>query len=168
MRKDLSKVITDTYRRGRPEARAIAGSRRKYRNRLDPDGEGGLKRIGMHGDILSYVDRKEFGDHISPLKRYLKRQVTRSWSDVHREICELADARSVVHWHLLLHLDLLVANKTVFRDGEVVLSACDGHRPVFGSTFVVYVHPDSGLLMPVVKAGSHGLSPPKSPSISRD
>ncbi len=156
MRKDMSQIITGTYRVGRADARAIIGARRKYRN-LDPDGAGGMKRIGMHGDIFAYTDRKGFDDHLGPLERYLKRQVYRAWNDVYHDICSRADHRSVIHWHLLFHVGLLVETNTVLLDGEVVLSACDRHRPIAKSTCAVYVHPVTGLLMPVAGALSPGL-----------
>jgi len=41
MRKDMSQLITGTYRVGCADARAIVGARRKYRNRLDPMGKAG-------------------------------------------------------------------------------------------------------------------------------
>jgi hypothetical protein len=151
MRKDMSKVIIDTYRYGSAVARAVVGTRRKYRNRLDADGEGGLKRIGMHGDIFLYQHRKEPGDRIGPLKRYLKRQVFRPWNDVYSEVCAVAKLDSVTQWHLRLHLVWLVEVNTVMLDGEVVLTASSHHWPVAKSSCEVYVHPVTGLLMPVLK-----------------
>lgn len=151
MRKDMSKVIIDTYRTGGAGARAIGGSRRKYRNRLDPDGEGGAARLGMRRDILVRLHLKEFGDHISPLARYLKKQAFRPWDAVQHEVLVRIDLRSTVQWHLSLHLQMLVEINTALLNGEVVLAADMNHQPVSHSNAVVYVHPVTGLLMPIEK-----------------
>lgn len=147
MRKDMSKVLVDTYRRDRHRARAITGCRRRFRNRLDPDGEAGLKRIGMSRDIFCHYDFKQFSDNISALIRYVRKQAGRPWNDVYSEVCELADDRRLIHWHLRLHLEFMVATHTVWMDGEVVLSACDGHQPITRGMYQAYVHPVTGLLM---------------------
>lgn len=147
MRKDLSKVLVDTYRRGRGMAHAIKGSRRRYRNRLDPDGEGGLMRIGMRRDIFCHYHFKQFSDNGSALIRFVRKQAGRPWNDVYHEVCQLADDRRLIHWHLRFHLDLIVATNTVWMDGQVVLSACEGHRPVSRPEYDAYVHPGTGLLV---------------------
>jgi hypothetical protein len=152
MRKDMSRVIIDTYRSGGAGARAIGGTRRKYRNRLDCDGEGGAPRLGMRRDILSNAYRKEFGDNISPLSRYLRKQVFRPWDEVQQEIFAQIDLRSTIHWHLSLHLQMLVETDTTLLDGEVVLAAAMRHRPISYSHCVVFVHPVTRLLLPIVKS----------------
>ena len=152
MRKDMSRVIIDTYRTGGAVARAIGGTRRRYRNGLDRDGEGGAPRLGMRRDILSRLDRKAFGDHISPLARYLRKQVFRPWDEVQKEIFAWIDLRSTVQWHLTLHLEMLVETNTTLLYDEVALAADMRHRPVSHSDSAVYVHPATGLLMPIVKS----------------
>ena len=155
MRKDMSKVIVETYRGGRGMARAVTGIRRKYRNKLDIDGEGGRSRIGMRRDIFIYWYFNEQSDHVSPLERYIRKQVGRPWDEVYGEVCAAADGRSVIHWHLRLHLMMYVEVDTVWLDGQVVLPAHYRWRPIAESTSDVYVHPVTRLLIPVDRRRRH-------------
>lgn len=159
MRKDMSKIILDTGRRGSAMARSVIGKRRRYRNRLDPDGEGGPKHIGMHSDIFAYCHRKEFSDRIGPLRRYLRRHASRPWNDVYREICAVAKLDSVTQWHLRLHLEMLVEVNTALLDGRVMLKNFWPNRPVTQSSCDLYVHPVSGRLLPNVRTSCHKYSP---------
>ena len=51
-----------------------------------------------------YHHRKEFSDHISPLKRWLNKQVGRPWNSIWSEICKAVDGRDVIGKHLLDHV----------------------------------------------------------------
>jgi hypothetical protein len=146
MRKDMSKVIVERPRRGRPLARSIAGSRRLYRHQMDVDGEGARTRIGMKADIRLYVHHKEFSDLIGPLKRFLHKQVGRPWDSVLSEACSAMDLRSTVQWHLWVHLSALVETHTVWLDGDVLTNTYGAYSSVeiYGRGW--YVHPVTGLL----------------------
>ena len=59
-------------------------------------------------------DRKEFGENLNPLWRYLQKQVGRNWDKVYSEICGKMDRRSAVGGHIFEHLfDYVVVAKMV-------------------------------------------------------
>lgn len=51
---------------------------------------------------------KEFGDRLSPLRRYLEAQVGRNWDDVYSEIRKVCDLRSLAGYHLMQHIKMEV------------------------------------------------------------
>jgi hypothetical protein len=154
MRKDMSKVLAGGARSGAHYARVIRGKRRLYRNRIDPDGEGGRTHLGMHDDVLTYVDRKEITKRLGPLKRYILRQIYRPWGTVFSEICQRADSRSATQWNVRYLVELLVEVNAVEIDGQVLLGAQYGHRPINSHRCVAYVDPTTKLLMPARSTGA--------------
>jgi hypothetical protein len=144
MREDMSKVLVEEPRHGRAQARAIQGCRRKRWNKLDPDAEGGPIHMGMRRDGMAW---KHFGEHLSPLYRYLRQQVDRPWSKVYGELCAGLDRRSVVQNHLFEHIGDRVALETVLVDGEVRVRSWRGTRSLAESRHEMYVHPSTGILL---------------------
>lgn len=144
MRADMSKVLVEEPRRGRSQARAIAGSRRVARNRLDPDGEGAPARLGMKGNCHR---SKAFGEHLGPLYRYLRQQVNRPWAKVYGELCAGLDRRSVVQAHLFQHISDQVEHDTVWKDEAVWVRSWRGFIPLAESRAEMYVHPHTGILL---------------------
>lgn len=142
MRADMSKVLVEEPRWGRACARAAEGSRRLERNRIDLDGEGGPARLGMKRDGC-----KHFGEHLSPLYRYLRRQVDRPWDKVWSELCATLDRRSVVQAHLFQHIHDKVATETLWRDGAVWARTWRGLQPLSECRAELYVHPRTGILL---------------------
>jgi hypothetical protein len=145
MRADMDKVLVEEPRRGRAYARAVAGARRQVRQSIDRDGESAPARLGMKGD--AHVC-KEFGEHLGPLYRYLRRQVNRPWAQVHSELCAVLDRRSVVQAHLFQHINGKVATQTFWRDGQVLVQQRGREVPLAESWDELYVHPRTGLLLP--------------------
>ena len=145
MREDMSKVLVESPRVGRGEARAHEGSRRRRRDRLDRHGEGAPQRMGMRRDA---VERKHFGEHLGPLYRYLRAQVNRSWSKVYGELCAGLDRRNVVQAHLFQHLDAKVTTDAVWLDDAVWVRTSWGLLPLAESWVELYVHPRTGILLP--------------------
>ncbi len=145
MRDDMAKVLVDSLRVGRAQARALAGSRRLQRHRLDPDGEGAAQHVGMRRDA---IDRKHFGEHLAPLYRYLHQQVNRPWAKVYSELCAGLDRRSVVQAHLFEHLESRVAIATVWRDGEILVPFWGRFDTLAESRVELFVHPRTGILLP--------------------
>ena len=144
MREDMSKVLVEEPRGGQAYARAVAGCRRRRRNALDPDGEGGPPRLGMKSEGLAY---KGFGEHLGPLYRYLRQQVDRPWDKVWSELCAGLDRRNVVQAHLFQHIDDRVARRTTLVDGEVrVHDRWSRTVPLAEARQEMYVHPRTGLL----------------------
>lgn len=145
MRTDMSKVLVDSPRVGRALAYATEGSRRLRRHDLDPGGEGGPRRIGMRRDA---IERKHFGEHLSPLYRWLDRQAGRPWSKVWGELCANLDRRNVVQAHLFQHIGDHVETRTVWRDGQVhVQSRRRGLERIGDCRTRMFVHPCTGILL---------------------
>jgi hypothetical protein len=149
MRKDMGKVLIEVYRRGSNAAEALTGRRRRYRNAMDPDGEGGPTRLPMKMDIRCRWGLKERCDRIGALERYLIRQVGRPWDVVYGEVCAIANLGSTVQWHLRLHVEFLVETHAVWIGGEVRLPADQRHASIDRSHTAVFVHPLTGLLCTV-------------------
>lgn len=144
MREDIGKVLVEEPRHGRASARALQGSRRKLRHRLDPDGEGGPVHVGMRRDAFAC---KHFGEHLGPLYRYLRQQVNRPWDKVYGELCSALDRRSVVQNHLFQHIGDRVALDTVLVDGEVRVRGWRGTEPLEDTRYEMFVHPRTGILL---------------------
>lgn len=145
MREDMDKVLVERPRSGRARVRAFEGSRRRRRDRLDPDGESGLQRLGMRRDV---IERKHFGEHLNPMYRYLRKQVDRPWNKVYGELCSQLDRRSVVQEHLFQHIKDRVAVDTVWRDGEVLARRWSDLVPLARCGAELFVHPLTGILLP--------------------
>ena len=144
MREDMAKVLVEEPRRGRAHARCIQGSRRRRWNRVDADGEGAPAHIGMQRVGLAC---KNFGDHLGPLYRYLRRQVNRPWNKVYGELCSVLDRRNVVQNHLFQHIGDRVAIDTRWVDGEVHARNGRGMQPLAETRYEMYVHPRTGILL---------------------
>lgn len=144
VRKDIDKVLVEEPRHGRATARANAGSRRRLRARLDPDGEGGVTRLGMRRDN---GHDKHFGEHLSPLYRWLRQQVNRPWRLVEGELAAQLDRRSVVQAHLFQHINDRVDTDTEWRDGEVWVRGWRGVAPLAEAGRDLFVHPRTGILL---------------------
>jgi len=137
MRPDMSKVIVERPRRGsriRNHKSALA---------LDP------QRI----DDDRYIDppkprrssQKWLNENLSPLRRYLERNVGRPWSKVYAEISATLDPRKATGLHILQHLRDFVSCDTWIEGRTVMVLrrwGRGGPEPVTG----LYVHPVSGLL----------------------
>lgn len=122
MRKDMKKKLVDTHRVGG------AWAARRGKKRKNPDVlEARRERLvleeyededGVHVELAESVrhssrsgyryrntyDRKQFGENLNPLWRYLQKQVGRNWDTVYSEICEHMDRRSAVGGHIFEHL----------------------------------------------------------------
>jgi len=144
VRKDIDKVLVEEPRHGRAQARAMAGSRRRLRARLDPDGEGGVVHLGMRRDK---GHDKHFGEHLSPLYRWLRQQVSRPWHKVMGELEAQLDRRSVVQAHLFQHVAWRVDTRTEWRGGEVWVHGWGGLVPLAEAGRELFVHPRTGILL---------------------
>ena len=103
MRADMHKVICEEarLRRGRKAAR-MRKARLRLSVRLDPDG---LPRCeGMRRPYIVEWTRKEFGDHIMPLYRWICGQAGRPWNRISSELHAVLDMRKVVHHHVWEHV----------------------------------------------------------------
>lgn len=106
--------------------------------------EGALVHIGMKRDGGG---QKWFGEHLGPLRRYLRQQVDRPWSKVYSELCAALDKRSVEQAHLFQHIDDTVEVETVWHDGEVWCRNWRGLVPIAESRAELFVHPLTGIVL---------------------
>jgi len=146
MRKDMSRVILDTYKRG--------GSSKypRFKAKAARDWDL-LPRIeGMRSTyIQNWGEGKSQGDNTSPLLRFLEKNTGRTWVDIWKEVCEHNDARSYTDGgHVRFHIEQYVEMYTVYgKDGGIYekearwgrqrrLDAADR----FNSVFRFYVDPN--------------------------
>ena len=107
------------------------------------------KKEGMRRPHRS---RKWFGEHLGPLRRWLRSQIGRPWDDVYGEACKVIRPDSVVRNHIKVHLLEFVQRNTFMRNGQVWCFAYHGrHRemPVEEAATLwtpFFVHPESGHL----------------------
>jgi hypothetical protein len=135
----MQKVITERERHGSKARNRKAGAKLRLVDVSDDDDQPTrLSRAQLYGGR-----RKHFSDVLSPLRRYLRKNVGRPWDKVYSEIREHLDDRSIMGRHLFEHLSWEVEVHAVLDDG-VVYDAPGSRvrRPVSG----FYVHPRTGLL----------------------
>lgn len=149
MRADMAKVVTEKPRRG-SSARSLKTARRIPWQEFDADDHGSTHhKASRHGQYG--WNAKEFTDVLTPLQRYLRKQVGRPWNDVYSELAHTLDKRSLTGLHIWTHIYQEVEVHTEWRDGEVWCS------PRYGSHYriddnrhygypLLYVHPRTGLL----------------------
>ena len=101
MREDMSRVIVERPRLG--------GDRgRKGRSVSSDDLP---KQEGMRRKHVLSGDCKVLNENLSPLRRYLERQVGRPWNKIYSEIARYLRADSTVQQHVRDHLSNFVSVK---------------------------------------------------------
>lgn len=112
MKSDMAKIICERPRYGSSSGWS---DRRAYIRDMEVDEL--PRKISMRS---LYDRRKELNENLTPLYRYLNRQVGRKWNDIYSEICEHVNTNSAVQLHILQHL---------LNDGVVELNAkvINGH-----------------------------------------
>jgi hypothetical protein len=118
--RDLARTILE--RGQHPQEQAARRLFRRRKRRLGFDEE---------GDVVGHDRRsghKWLIDHLSPLVRWLDRQVGRGWRHVHRELCTMQDVRTLRGRHLRQHVGWLVDDRPrprgfgrFFVDGRGIL-----------------------------------------------
>jgi hypothetical protein len=88
--------------------------------------------------------RKEFTDVLSPVKRWLDKQVGRPWNKAYSDLCQVLDKRKLTHKHVFEHVFQYV-ERDVFRgkDGQWRSVYTFMHSPLVSG---LYVNPNTGLL----------------------
>ena len=130
MRDDFRKVVIERARWG---SRLPNLKTRWSTARYDPDADYGLPKTWDW-------PQKSFSDHLSPLRRYLQKQVGRPWRKVEAEILRTLDTRNLIGKHLWTHAKQMV-------ETEVRMSP-DGRALDLRGYEIrdLYVHPRTGLL----------------------
>ena len=87
---------------------ATGGSlnRRAGRQQLTHDDPNGHPvKIGKPGKFRDYGAST---DHLRPLERWLHSRIGQDWDALWSEVCQVADRRTLLGWHLRDHLAMLV------------------------------------------------------------
>jgi len=97
MRKDMKDLIVDTSRHkyGEKIKSSVSGMDLEQMESLPT--KAGIRR--NHTDYGF-----SFGDRLTPLWEFLKKNVGRPWNEVYSEICQCADSRSIRGYHLREHV----------------------------------------------------------------
>src|SRR5262249_25737995 len=89
-------------------------------------------------------NRKSLNENLSPLYRFIQRQVGRPWDDVFSEICEHISVNSTVQNAVRAHIDDFVCKRVVMVDAKPYsIRPYSKFGPVWQD---FYVHPDWGIL----------------------
>lgn len=90
---------------------------------------------------------KYFSDNLSPLRRWLRSQISKPWDSVYSELCQKIETKTLAGQHLLSHLWQMVEREVIFVDG---LPYSQRHRyrinPLGYWHEELYVHPETGIL----------------------
>lgn len=143
MRKDFDKVLTE-----RPRVGGGGGYRSNKR----------IKEEEVHEDFSRKSEpmsmgrgSKEFTDLISPLYRWMEKQVGRPWNKVYSEIKDNFASNNLQHQHLIQHVRWMVdlncfkKNHKIYNSQGLEVNSLGSRRPQF------YVL-DDGLLKMIKKA----------------
>jgi hypothetical protein len=147
MREDMPQVITERSRSGHDRHyHELRHARSRYGRELEdrPTHEGMRRPFRQRGFA------KQFGEHLSPLRRFLEKQVGRPWNAVHAEICKGLHANSTLHVHVRSHVrDFVETDICILEDGTYAWNACGRAIPITrgGRWHHLIVCPRSGLLL---------------------
>jgi hypothetical protein len=136
----MSKVIVERPRLGRK------GKRRPGRDwPLEDADDAPLRARGPRR--VKPLKTKALNENLSPLLRYLERQVNRPWDKVWAEISENLKPTSTVQQHVRDHVPDFVAIDTRFENGRVLVASRRGDiTPLERSWRKLYVDPRTGIL----------------------
>lgn len=136
MREDMPLVIVERPRLG-------GGRTRKGRAHPLDDLP---KQEGMRRPHMRSGDWKMLNENLSPLRRFLERQVGRPWDKVYSEIAKHLRVDNTVQQHVRDHISDFVAVKPRRRAGTVYIAG--GGKERYDRLWYqrLYVDPDDGLL----------------------
>jgi len=168
MRSDMKKKLVDCYRIRRGPNRDVRRLRREGRNlsqHIDDSNEmmeyeHTRRRKGYRGRrqqgyrMRNDYDRKDFGENLSPLKRFLWSARGCPWDEIYSEISEFCDKDTAVGRHIYEHLwgYVVRAEDVDMIDGVPHWrSGWMNGRPITGTGYpggsdFVYINPDTGIL----------------------
>lgn len=118
MRKDMKHVIIDRPRTGGDGGKSIppkGTKKRLQKQMLDEDNTVSYESTARRR-VYGW-DCKELNEHLSPLVRWLSKQVGRNWDDVWSEICDGLSIRNATTAHVRDHADQFVEKNCTLVDG---------------------------------------------------
>ncbi len=129
MRKDMKHVIIDRPRTGGDGGKSIPPKGSKKRLQKTPLEEMPKHESTARKRVYGY-DCKQLNEHLSPLRRWLHKQVGRDWDEVWSEICDGLSIRNATTAHVRDHAEQYVEkNCTIGKDGKV----CDSRGMTINS-----------------------------------
>lgn len=145
MRSDMHKVIVERPRTG--SRGPFRGSLWEKNAALDdlPRQEGLRKRHIARGDARS------LNENLSPLRRYLQRQVGRHWDAIYSDISARLRVSSAVQQHVRDHIWDYVERFVTLGDHGAVFTEAHGFLRRAGrlTPGTLYIHPKTGRLCAV-------------------
>src|SRR3954464_13071307 len=108
MRTDMHKVIVEEPRGGGGPGKK--GRRANLPDELLPKCEG-MRR--------PHLRRKWFGEHLGPLKRWLRSHCGRPWNEVYSEAAQVIKPSDPVRLHIKFHMMQMVERNTFLLDGKI-------------------------------------------------
>ena len=114
MRRDIDKVVFERAKGNRSWASKTPRPERVVLDTSD-------QQLNEETNGVRRKRQKYTNSHVSPLKRFLIRNVGRHWSKVYSEVCASADARSFLGIEIRALIESFVATKCWF-DGRKLKS----------------------------------------------
>lgn len=144
MRKDFSKVVTERPRSNGRWGKDYQGIPGKRLKEIQIDEDLHFKREPMSMSRGT----KQFTDVLGPLRRYLKKQVGRSWNKIYSDFCRNFNRNSNTQNHLIRHaLDYVAFNVQYIKEGkDKVPYTSEGYRISSFKNEYFYVCPETGIL----------------------
>lgn len=158
MRKDIGKILTETYRVKFDDYKGKFPRVSKKVNETLYEYGG---KISMRKPHALSGNRKDFGENLSPLRRFLETSVGRKWDDVYSEIKASVPNNGTIQNHLYQHLFDFVdfprkVSKKLNNVGKLKGWGIQRGRRYSGSynylqggwhnLIRLFVHPDTGIL----------------------
>lgn len=150
MRKDFEKVLCEEPRHGSSMKNGQVKRGRRYKDlRNDHDKLDELPRKSQMKPKGRTLWRKHFGEHLAPLKRFLRSRVGKNWDKVNSEIRERVRANKATQLHILehlegyVHLHVEVENGRVF---EVARRYYSSRSELYDTGYTFYVDPKTNIL----------------------
>ena len=134
----MAKVIVERPRIGSRLPHKGKGYDRRTAH-LDGDDQPKRERMKLRGGY-----GKCLNEHLSPLRRYLEKQVGKPWSKIFADVCRYLDRNSAVQDHVRDHLNDYVATRIVVINGQLCHAASYGIGRPLRSLY--YVCPRTGIL----------------------
>jgi len=157
----MDKQICECYRSGAIPYR-VHRARLKYKLRsavLLDDFDGLVPRESIRSWANLNWSRKEFGENLSPLRRFILSSIGRPWNDIHSEMSRHIRLDSTVQRHIWEHVQWYIEEHTLLdENGEVRYYPNRGWDdlgppPKIEESFaLVYVCPETGVLKKVPRA----------------
>lgn len=143
MRQDMSKVVTECYRTHSKRQNPDTRNNRRNRNRGSQMEEAPFRdRMRPHHQV--FTERREFGEHLTPLYRFLNSKVGQHWDIIYSEVCQHLNRNSTTHRHIFQHLWDAVVRYVEVQDGQLGKTRPWGFSPFQVET--LYIDPTTSIL----------------------